>query len=290
MGELLHHNISSYGGGVDHLIWLITGFVVFWFAVSLLALIAFTLMSSRKEGVKALYAKGEGWSQTKWVMFPVILVTFCDAYIDIETSKVWKEVKGRVQDTKDFKKEDVLEVGIVAKQFGFDFYYAGPDGKLFTEDDYIEPNELHVPVGKKIVWHLTSLDVLHSFWVKNIRLKQDAIPGRFIIGWFQIEEEHMKTWAGDGWRLLADGENPAEGTQLVNFEYKKQRVEIIPAEKRQALGDKWAEADESKRKFEIACAEICGWQHGMMKSALIVHSQADFDKWQLHESTEAGEE
>jgi cytochrome c oxidase subunit 2 len=290
--ELLHHNISTYGGNVDELIWLITGFVVFWFAVSLFALIAFALMSRRKPGVKSTYVKGEGWNQTMWVMIPVVLVTLCDGIIDVKTSKVWEEVKGRVQKVEGMDPANIEEIGIKANQFGWQFSHdPGADKQFFTVDDpIIEAGELHVPVGKKIVFHLTAVDVLHSFWVKNLRLKQDALPGRFIIGWFEVDADLMKTWAGEGVKVLAKDEQPAAGTKLVEFADKGQRVQITPESDRKPLGENWAEADEKDRSFEIACAEICGYGHGIMKANLIVESPESYAKWIEHEKEELSEE
>ena len=46
-------------------------------------------------------------------------------------------------------------------------------------------NELHVEVGTLYHYKLESLDVLHNFSVPVFRLKQDAIPGRVITGWFE---------------------------------------------------------------------------------------------------------
>ena len=40
-------------------------------------------------------------------------------------------------------------------------------------------NELHLPVNRQVVLRMQSLDVIHSFWVPEFRLKQDVLPGRF---------------------------------------------------------------------------------------------------------------
>jgi cytochrome c oxidase subunit 2 len=47
---------------------------------------------------------------------------------------------------------------------------------------------MHVPVGKVVRIDLTSKDVIHSFFVPNLRLKQDAVPGRLIHVWFEATE------------------------------------------------------------------------------------------------------
>ena len=78
-----------------------------------------------------------------------------------------------------------IEVKVTAKQFNWEFTYPGPDGKLGCADNVTIENELHVPVGKVVHLTLTSEDVIHSLWVPNFRLKQDVVPGRTIIAWFE---------------------------------------------------------------------------------------------------------
>ena len=46
-------------------------------------------------------------------------------------------------------------------------------------------NHLYVPVNSVVQFRLSSEDVIHSFFVPNFRLKQDAVPGRVIPGWFE---------------------------------------------------------------------------------------------------------
>lgn len=48
-----------------------------------------------------------------------------------------------------------------------------------------EKNELHVPVGKPVKLTLASEDVIHSFFIPDFRLKQDAVPGRYTHMWFE---------------------------------------------------------------------------------------------------------
>ncbi len=56
---------------------------------------------------------------------------------------------------------------------------------LGTDDDIKTVDELHIEVGKAYHYKLEARDVLHSFSVPVFRLKQDAIPGRVITGWFE---------------------------------------------------------------------------------------------------------
>jgi cytochrome c oxidase subunit II len=96
-------------------------------------------------------------------------------------------------------------VRVVAKQFEWHTHYPGPDGKFgrrdvklvspgntigldrndpAAKDDITTINMLNLPVNKQVLVHLTSLDVIHSFGLLEMRVKQDAIPGAEIPVWF----------------------------------------------------------------------------------------------------------
>jgi heme/copper-type cytochrome/quinol oxidase subunit 2 len=65
------------------------------------------------------------------------------------------------------------------------FVHAGPDGQLDTADDIRTVDSLNLQLNRRYHYELHSRDVLHSFSVPAFRLKQDAVPGRAIMGWFQ---------------------------------------------------------------------------------------------------------
>jgi cytochrome c oxidase subunit 2 len=96
-------------------------------------------------------------------------------------------------------------IQITGEQFIWNFHYPGPDGqfgrtdpKLITstnnvgldrsdpvaKDDIVSIGVMHVPVGKPVRVRLRSKDVIHSFFLPNFRLKQDAVPGMAIEVWF----------------------------------------------------------------------------------------------------------
>jgi len=104
------------------------------------------------------------------------------------------------------KRSDIIEVRIVAEQFAWNIHYPGPDGifgrtniKSFDKqsnpigidssdpngkDDITTINQLHLPIGRPAVIHLTSKDVIHSFFLPVMRVKQDVVPGMSIPTWF----------------------------------------------------------------------------------------------------------
>jgi cytochrome c oxidase subunit 2 len=67
-------------------------------------------------------------------------------------------------------KGDVVTVNVVGHQWWWEYDY--PEYKVKTA------NELHIPVGREVVVHVTSADVIHSFWAPALAGKMDAIPGR----------------------------------------------------------------------------------------------------------------
>lgn len=80
-------------------------------------------------------------------------------------------------------------VRVVARRFGWEFYHAGPDGLHETPDDIYVENELVVPCHEDVVLQLESRDVIHSFFVPNLRLKQDIVPGLSQTVWFHATQE-----------------------------------------------------------------------------------------------------
>lgn len=73
---------------------------------------------------------------------------------------------------------DALEVKVIGSQWAWNFDY----GNGVTTDT------LKVPVGKPVVLHMVSDDVVHSFALSDYRVKEDAIPGRQTYLWFIAEE------------------------------------------------------------------------------------------------------
>ena len=63
---------------------------------------------------------------------------------------------------------NAFAVKVTARQWAWSFEYP---------DSGVTSTELHLPVNRQVVLQLTSVDVIHSFWVPEFRLKQDALPG-----------------------------------------------------------------------------------------------------------------
>jgi cytochrome c oxidase subunit 2 len=100
---------------------------------------------------------------------------------------------------------EAVVVRVIAEQFAWNIQYPGPDGKFgrtdislvspdnpigidrrdqAAKDDITTINQLNLPVDRPVLVHLSSKDVIHSFGLFEMRVKQDAIPGMQIPVWF----------------------------------------------------------------------------------------------------------
>ncbi len=168
---------SSYAQDVDALFTLIFVLVGFWFLVCQGVFFWLIFRFRKKDGVAPEYITGEEKSQKRWITIPHLLVLVCDVFIVVGAVRVWYDIKQDLPPAQ-------ATVRVISQQWAWTFVHPGPDGELDTDDDITQMNELHVQVDRLYHYKLESTDVLHSFSVPVFRLKQDAIPGRVITGWF----------------------------------------------------------------------------------------------------------
>jgi cytochrome c oxidase subunit 2 len=128
----------------------------------------------RKGG--AFYTHGNTRAEVIWTAIPAVTMVA----LGLVSNHYWVEIKGR-----NSVPANAYPIAIHAKQFEWQVTYPGPDGQLGTADDFTLRNQLHVPVGRPVVIHLSSEDVIHSFYVPQFRVRQDVVPGMDIRAWFQ---------------------------------------------------------------------------------------------------------
>ena len=78
-----------------------------------------------------------------------------------------------------------VRIEVNARQWAWDARYAGADGEFNTADDIVTLNDIRVPTGRPVVIQLAATDVLHGFYVPNLRQKMDAVPGTVNPTWFR---------------------------------------------------------------------------------------------------------
>jgi cytochrome c oxidase subunit 2 len=135
---------------------------------------------AKRNPAAAKFTHGSHDIEVMWTLLPAATLLF----IAIYQMNAWAQVKI-------FKPDMEPTVEVTARQFEWRVRYPGPDGKFDTRDDLFTVNDLHLPVGETVLIDLKSSDVLHSFFLPHMRLKQDAVPGSKIPMWLKIKEEGM---------------------------------------------------------------------------------------------------
>ncbi|WP_233578835.1 cytochrome c oxidase subunit II [Tautonia sociabilis] len=213
-GGSLRAPISSAARQIDHLYVLILVITGLTFVGVMGAMVVALWRFGAKPGRKAVYSHGSLKVEIAWTVIPGAILVFLALY----QLRAWADIK--------FKSSypDVAPLAeVTARQFQWTIRYPGPDGQIGTGDDLHTVNDLHFVKGQPTIIRLKSDDVLHSFFLPQLRIKQDAVPGMDI-------------------PVLFD-------------------------------------ADKAGR-FELLCAELCGWGHYKMRAQVTVHeTQDEFDEW-----------
>jgi cytochrome c oxidase subunit 2 len=190
MGWTLPENISTFGGEIDHLFYLIswiTGLTL----VATFAVLGYSILKFRhKPGVKAQHIHGSHKVEIIWTLVPAGILLFLALY----QTKTWARIKMDIPASP-----DNVTVQVFAKQFEWNFRLPGTDGQFGTEDDIYTINDLHIPRDRNVVLEMRSYDVIHSLFMPHLRYKQDIMPGMTIRGWFQSTKstEQARTERGN---------------------------------------------------------------------------------------------
>jgi cytochrome c oxidase subunit 2 len=220
-------DISSSGHLIHWLFNYTTYVNIVWFALVCIGLFGFSYLYSKKRHPKPFYTHGNS-KKHYYITGAIGLLVFCsvDLVITKVTARDMKEVFWKFPTDE----PDVVRIQVLAQQWLWNIRYPGTDGEFNTEDDVITINDLRIPVNKKVMLEMTSKDVIHSFYLPNVRIKADVIPGRFSKMWFDTNKIGV---------------------------------------------------------YNIACAEMCGTHHYLMKGRMTVLSEEDFNNWKQEVETVA---
>jgi cytochrome c oxidase subunit 2 len=190
-------NASSHGLQIDHIIefchWFMGVLFVGWSAFFIFVLIRF-----RKRRQPNANYLGVTSPISTHLEFSVVLI---EAVLLLGFAiPLWAK---RVNDFPPGK--EALLVHVVAQQFSFNYHLPGADGQFGRrdvsfvsnsnplgldpndpagKDDIVTTGELHVPVNRPVIAELSSKDVIHDFFITDMRIAGDAIPGSLIPIWF----------------------------------------------------------------------------------------------------------
>ncbi len=185
LDSLLPATASTYASQIDQLFDVITVLVGIPFVIACSLFFSFIFRFKKKEGKPALYITGNEHQYTKWIHGAHVPILLFDVVIVVMAVNVWYTIKQDLPEANS-------TVRVIAQQWAWTFVHPGPDNVIDTADDITTINELHVAKDTLYHFKLESKDVLHNFSVPVFRLKQDAIPGRVITGWFEptVTGEH----------------------------------------------------------------------------------------------------
>ena len=188
---------STHAGEIDHMIvlvhWLMLVLFVGWAAFFVYVLFRFRRGANPRAnyvGAKGKISKG---LELGIVVAEIVLLVFY-------AIPAWAS---RVRDLP--PEDEAVVVRVIAEQFAWNIHYPGPDGRFgpteinlvapenpiglnrndpAAKDDIVTINQMNIPVDRPILVHLSSKDVIHSFGLFEMRVKQDAVPGIDIPVWF----------------------------------------------------------------------------------------------------------
>ena len=167
LGWSLPESASRMGDDIDFLyriILFVTGTV---FLGTQFFLCWAVLRYRDRPGREAWYSHGNKKLEIAWTLIPAAIIAGLAA-LQMPT---WNKLQQRP------KPDEPILARITGRRYEWRVIHAGADRKLDTPDDVILANELHLPPGERVWVELTAEDVVHSFFLPQFRMKQDAVPG-----------------------------------------------------------------------------------------------------------------
>jgi cytochrome c oxidase subunit II len=235
-------DISQDGWRADGLFWYTTALGVIAFTLVVLALVYSAWKYRAGPGVRALYTHG-----TDRKSFAVTGVLAALVFVTIDMNLVRVSQRDIKEATYAWPTApDTVRVEVMPQQWAWNFRYAGPDGVFNTADDVVTFNELRVPAGHPVMLNLKAKDVIHSFYLPNFRLKQDANPGAITRSWF---------------KALRTGDYEIACSQMCGWAHYKMKGDLIVLS--DADFSRWmkeAEGDARRRYDPADTEQMWGWE------------------------------
>jgi cytochrome c oxidase subunit II len=186
---------QAYDAQFNATLW-VTGVIFFLAQIAL----GYVIIKFRDKGGTAKYFHGNNVLEAVWTSATALLFIG----LVLAGTRIWAAVHFAEAPA------DALRIEVMGKQFAWAFRYAGPDGKFGRTDlkqindqggnpfgidekdpagkDDITSASIKVPAGKPVLLLMRSRDVIHNFFVRELRLKQDIVPGMEIPFHFQADQ------------------------------------------------------------------------------------------------------
>lgn len=273
---LLPEAASEHGTNYDHLMWFTFAIIFFVQTITQFLLHYFAYKYRGVQGRKALFFADNDRLEFIWTIIPVIVLTCLILWGLFSWTNIMEVDEG----------EDPLIVELYAQQFNWTARYGGNDNVLgkanvrmididnanvlgldvsdpYGADDVIV-KELHLPVGRKVLFKMRSQDVLHSAFMPFFRAQMNVVPGMITEFAFTptITTSEMR-------------QNP-------DVVEKVKRTNAIRAEKA-ARGE--PNSDPWEFDYILLCNKICGKSHYNMQMKIVVEGEDDFNSWLKDQQT-----
>jgi cytochrome c oxidase subunit II len=255
---------SKHGPSIDFLFNLTLFFTGIVFVLTHIALFYFAYKYKEEKGRKVDFIVHDNKLEVIWTAIPAVVMTF----LVIGGLSAWNEIMPDIKPG-----EKVIEIEATGYQFAWALRYGGKDGLLGTRNyklidgenplgqdwtdkknlDDFQPDEIVLPVNKKVRVRIIAKDVLHNFYLPHFKVKMDAIPG--LPTYFLFEP----TYTTEQYRQLL----------------RKDTEWNEPYDAADPTGPKRWE----KFEFELACAELCGKGHFSMRKLVKIVSEEEYNKW-----------
>ncbi|MCL9768932.1 cytochrome c oxidase subunit II [Flavobacterium sp. HXWNR69] len=271
---------SEHGTDYDNLMYISLAIIFFVQTITQFLLHYFAFKYRGKEGQKALYFADNNKLEAIWTIIPVIVLAGLIMY----GLYTWNNIM--FVDEED--KQDAIVIELYAKQFGWEARYAGDDKTLgkanvrliegvntlgvdladpAAQDDKVV-TELHLPVGKKVIFKMRSQDVLHSAYMPHFRVQMNCVPGMIT----QFAFTPTVTTAD----MRADQAIMAKVDKINKIRTEKSKK--LVAEGSTAL-------DPYTFDYLLLCNKICGASHYNMQMKIVVDTPEDFKAWLAEKPT-----
>lgn len=271
---LVSNSASEHGPGLDNLM-IITMIVIFIVqTITQFLLHWFAYKYKGEKGRKALFYADNDRLEFIWTIIPVVVL----AGLIIYGLFTWTKIMNIDME------DDPLVVELYAQQFNWKARYGGEDNVLGkanvrlinidranilgieeadpnAQDDVIT-TELHLPVGRPVLFKMRSQDVLHSAYMPHFRAQMNCVPGMITQFAFTptITTEEMRA-------------NPDIIDKVANIN----RIRVENSEKLVAKGEEALERYDFD--YLLLCNKICGKSHYNMQMKIIVETQEEYDAW-----------
>ncbi|MEJ6587426.1 MAG: cytochrome c oxidase subunit II [Pelagibacterales bacterium] len=269
---------SEHGLEIDQLM-LITMVVIFVVGIItqwLLHYFAFVYRGSKDK--KALFYAENHRLEFIWTIIPVIVL----AVLIIYGLFTWTDIMSFDED------DDPMVVELYAYQFDWRARYGGLDNTLGEANvrlieglnqlgvDVSDPNaqddkvvtELHLPIGKKVLFKMRAQDVLHSAYMPHFRAQMNCVPGMI------TQFAYTPNITTKDMRLEED---VIAKVKHINEIRTAKNIELI------AKGEEALEMYDFE--FLLLCNKICGSNHFNMQMNIIVETEEEFNTWISEQGT-----